>query len=210
MEVDSAFFDPIKEFHPILTVVEMDQTLLEAMLPIRINLFTFVRHPYVEQYGFPIDMPELSGSDLVDLHVKLSAQIKRRGARSVVISADKLLDVIVHKYNRFQMLEWEEGIVKHKLISDQGKEPIVIYDGEIQTLRAVERHINALAIYCNALYHDPKNGKSKLLDSFLSKDSEYTVDNTGRLIGHGALHGRWDYESARDLLFTCIINYIRL
>lgn len=214
MEVDSTFLDPIKEFHPILRVVEMPPEELAAMLPMRINLFSFVRHPYCESYGFPIDAPNVSGKELIRIHTSLSKQIAAHGADTATVRSQSILTK-THKvmYNSFAPLG---SLQEYCLQSEGAKEPVVVYEDRIVPLAQVEQHINALAIYCNTLYHDPKDGKGPLLNRM---PDGYTINATGYLIANGQgkrknkrpqIHGRWDYDTARDELYTCIINYMRL
>lgn len=213
MQVDSGFFDPIKEFHPVLRVVEMKHEELASMLPLRINHFSFVRHPYKEEYGFPISSPKISGEELLRVHTSLLRSINKNGATlATVKSENPLISNTTTGGNYFVALG---GTSEYHLRSNVGEgNPVVVFDDRMIELDVVEAHINTLAIYCNALHHDPKDGKSPLLNRIAPN---YEIDSMGFLIGRGSpkkrylnIHGRWDFQSARDELFTCIINYMRI
>lgn len=205
MEVDCSFLDPIKSFHPILRVVEMEPDELATLLPLRINRFCFVTQPYAESFGFPIDAPKISGVDLVKLHIALTEQMSSPG--SPIRFEPKLeLEVKRPRYNKLVPALIGEELVWY-LQGKNGRPTLVLYQGILHEMSTVADHINALVIYCNALYHDPQNAVSPLLPMM---PRGYIIDCTGRLISHGKIHGRWDYNEARDLLFSCILNYIRL
>lgn len=199
MNVDSLFIDPIKEFHPILRIVEMPQVELMALLPLRINRFCLVRYPYAESFGFPIDMPNIKGDKLLKLHIAITSELEHRGIQDVTVSIGTALGVLNPLYNTF---------VKTKdiytLKSADGSEPVVVYNDELYPVSEVERHINALAIYCNTVNREPTAKVANILPN------GYTVNATGTLISNGAIHGRYDFSTACDLLYTCILNYMRL
>lgn len=207
MEVDHSFLDPIKEFHPILRVVEMPARELAALLPLRINRFCFVTQPFAEAFGFPIDAPKVRGVDLIELHVLLTEQLTKVGASNVVLTSPLELGVKNPRYNSFIPHTADDLTVRWTLRGENGRVPLVMYQGKLRSLASVESHINALAIYCNTLFNDPQNCKSKLLAHL---PEGYSLTNTGMLISRGVIHGRWDYLSALDLLYSCILNYMRL
>jgi len=207
MEVDHSFLDPIKEFHPILRVVEMPARELAALLPLRINRFCFVTQPFAESFGFPIDAPKIKGIDLVELHVALTEQMTKQGAGEITVVSPLELQVRKARYNEFVPEATPDLQVSWKLRGKNNRKPQVIYQGRLHDLETVESHINALAIYCNTLFNDPQDCKSKLLSRL---PEGYSLTGTGMLISRGVIHGRWDYVSALDLLYSCILNYMRL
>lgn len=216
MEVDSSFLDPIKEFHPILRVVEMTHEELAAMLPLRINLFSFVKHPYSESYGFPIDVPAVSGEELIRIHTMLIKRINMYGADTATIQTKRFAPNTSSLYNTLVALGFSPEKQEYCLRASDGGDPVVVYEDRLVPLPVVEQHINALAIYCNALHHDPKNGHSPLLTRL---PDGYTINDSGYLIGRTTflpkqkqphIHGRWGFHDACDLLYTCIINFMRL
>lgn len=216
MEVDSSFLDPIKEFHPILRVVEMPHEELAAMLPLRINLFSFVKHPYSESYGFPIDVPTVSGEELIRIHTMLVSRIDLYGADTATIQPRRrLVPNQRPMYNSLVPLGFSPEQQEYCLRASCGNDPVVVYEDRLVPLLVVEQHINALAIYCNTLHNDPANGHSPLLTRL---PEGYSINSAGYLVGRSLskkrkqpdIHGRWDFHEARDLLFTCIINYMRL
>lgn len=210
MEIDSAFLDPLKEFHPILRAVEMDTADLEALLPIRINLFSLVRSPYTERFGFPIDLPQCSGPQLAKLHLRLTNSICKKGADDALVEFEEFLETPYSMYNEIQPI-LTGGKSRWCLRYGRRRDsPVVVYDDSLHPLKLVETHINMLAVFCNAVHHDPVKFRSSELDRMLLANPQYRIDNMGNLVASGKLHGRWDYESARDLFFTCIVNYVRL
>lgn len=207
MEVDCSFLDPIKSFHPILRVVEMEPSELAALLPLRINRFCFVTQPYAEAFGFPIDAPKISGMDLVKLHVVLTKQMSNFGVSRVRFKSKLELGVKRPRYNQLVPIMADDNSIAWHLQGKNGRPPLVLYQGVLHEFDHVTNHINALVIYCNALYNDPRDANSSLVKML---PDGYSITDTGMLISRGTIHGRWDYNEARDLLFSCILNYIRI
>lgn len=205
MEVDSTFVEPIKIFHKILRVVEMPPEELMQMLPLRINNFSFVRYPHAEPYGFPIDLPDIKGSQLVKLYVTLIAGITIEGANAINICTKDSLAVTNPMYNTFECIDLE-GQRIYRLVSKHGKEPVVLYRGKLVDLRIVEQHIQALAIYCNHIYN--KSASDSTLLKLLP--TGYKINKHDILIVSGELHDRLDLDRAKDALYSCILNYMRL
>lgn len=180
----------------------MTQTELMELLPLRINRFCLVRYPYAESFGFPIDMPSLKGDKLLKLHIAITSELENRGIQSVSLNIGTPLEVVNPLYNAFVKTKDH-----YTLKSAESGEPVVVYADELYPVSEVERHINALAIYCNTVQRDPTAFTVKGMKTL---PTGYTVNASGTLVSNGAIHGRYDFTTACDLLYTCILNYMRL
>lgn len=199
MEIDARFLEPIKQYHNVLRVVEMSPKELRELLPLRINRFCFVEHPFVEPFGFPIDLPALPGKRILELQATLSEALTKNGFDAPFAFAPRMQSKQI-RYNGFAQ-DGERSI----LAGADSLDPIVFYAGKQVSIRLVEDLINALAVFCNGVQH--KTPIKKLLPEGFRIA---THNRQPILVCSTKLHGRWDFNDAQDLLFRCILNYIRL
>lgn len=203
MKIDTHAIEPIKEHHRILQVVDMKPKELHAMLPLRVDRVVFVSHPFSEMFGFPIDLPtSVRGKQLIALHLKTGKALRESGAIDARIDFD--IPVRYTKAPLYNQLVSENN--KLSIQAAFSDTPIVLYNGDVVPLIAVEQHINALAIFCNYVHN-----KSKLLLAYLPESYSVKKNGDPELICRDpVLHGRFTFDQAADELFTAIFNFIDL